>query len=121
MNGSKLLIIILACMSCTVSGFGEFKWIPSTRTEFTVYELQKFEEHQNLRLPLYLDHFKKYAEAYQVPWPLLAAVAYQESKWDHAARSYTGVRGLMQITEQTAEHIGITDRTDPIEKIRGGA
>jgi membrane-bound lytic murein transglycosylase F len=108
-------------MSCTVSGFGEFKWTPSSRTEFTVYELQKFEEHQNERLPLYLDHFKKYAEAYQVPWPLLAAVAYQESKWDHAARSYTGVRGLMQITEQTAEHIGLSDRTDPIENIRGGA
>jgi membrane-bound lytic murein transglycosylase F len=27
----------------------------------------------------------------------------------------------MQITEQTAEHLGITNRRDPVENIRGGA
>ncbi len=108
-------------MSCTVSGFGEFKWTPSVDTSFTAYELQKFEEHQANRLPTYIEYFKKYSVVYEVPWPLLAAVAYQESKWDHAARSYTGVRGLMQITEQTAEHIGMTDRRDPIQNIQGGA
>lgn len=121
MNGSKVLIIILACMSCTVSGFGEFAWTPGFPVSFTAYELQKFEEHQASRLPKYIDHFKEYSEVYEVPWPLLAAVAYQESKWDNNARSYTGVRGLMQITEQTAEHIGLTDRRDPVESIRGGA
>lgn len=121
MNGSKVLIIILACMSCTVSGFGEFKWNPSVDTGFSTYELQKFEEHQLSRLPTYIGHFKKYSQQYEVPWPLLAAVAYQESKWDSEARSYTGVRGLMQITEQTAEHIGLLNRRDPIESIRGGA
>lgn len=121
MNGSKVLIIILACISCTVSGFGEFKWSPKAETGFSTYELQKFEEHQASRLPKYIEHFKEFSEQYDVPWPLLAAVAYQESKWDSEARSYTGVRGLMQITEQTAEHIGITDRKDPIQNIRGGA
>jgi membrane-bound lytic murein transglycosylase F len=121
MNGSKALIIILACMCCTVSGFGELHWSPSVDTNFSAYELQKFEEHQINRLPIYINEFKKYSEIYQVPWTLLAAVAYQESKWDHAARSYTGVRGLMQITEQTAEHLGITNRRDPVENIRGGA
>jgi membrane-bound lytic murein transglycosylase F len=121
MSGTKVLIIILACMCCTVSGFGEIHWSPTLDSNFTAYELQKFEEHQTSRLPIYISYFKKYSELYQIPWPLLAAVAYQESKWDHAARSYTGVRGLMQITEQTAEHIGVTDRRDPIQNIKGGA
>jgi membrane-bound lytic murein transglycosylase F len=121
MNGSKALIIILACLCCTASGFGELNWTPNTDSNFSAYELQKFEEHQNSRLPIYINEFKKYSALYQIPWTLLAAVAYQESKWDQAARSYTGVRGLMQITEQTAEHLGIADRRDPIENIRGGA
>jgi membrane-bound lytic murein transglycosylase F len=48
-----------------------------------------------------------------IEWRLLAAVAYQESQWDPAATSETGVRGLMQLTEDTARHLGVVDRLDP--------
>lgn len=72
-------------------------------------------------LPQWRDLFEKYAKKNQIPWTLLAAVAYQESKWDNEARSYTGVRGIMQITTSTAEHLGIEDRSDPEQSIEGGA
>lgn len=72
-------------------------------------------------LPNYTNDFKKYGKKYEIPWTLLAAVAYQESKWKSEARSYTGVRGLMQITEKTAQFLGIKDRTDPEESIKGAA
>ena len=121
MKKSNLLLILIAFAVSSVSGFSERPFTPGEPMNLTEYEVQKFESHVQSRLPLYIDEFRKYANMYQIPWPLLAAVAYQESKWDHAAVSYTGVRGLMQITEQTAEHIGIEDRRDPIENIRGGA
>ena len=54
-------------------------------------------------------------------WRLLAAVAYQESQWDAHAVSFTGVRGLMMLTEQTADRLGVRDRLDPRESILGGA
>lgn len=54
-------------------------------------------------------------------WRLLAAVAYQESQWDAHAVSFTGVRGLMMLTEATADQLGVKDRLDPRESILGGA
>lgn len=52
---------------------------------------------------------------------ILAAVGYQESHWDEDAVSNTGVRGIMMLTQATAEEMGVEDRTDPRESIIGGA
>jgi len=56
-----------------------------------------------------------------VEWRLLAAVAYQESQWDPDATSETGVRGLMQLTEDTARAMGVADRLDPKAAAIGAA
>jgi len=56
-----------------------------------------------------------------LPWELLAAISYQESHWDPGATSRTGVRGMMMLTRATAGDLGIRDRTDPAESMRGGA
>ncbi|WP_176209935.1 transglycosylase SLT domain-containing protein, partial [Salmonella enterica] len=52
---------------------------------------------------------------------LLAAISYQESHWDPLATSPTGVRGLMMLTKNTAQSLGLTDRTDAEQSISGGA
>ena len=52
---------------------------------------------------------------------ILAAVGYQESHWDEDAVSSTGVRGIMMLTQATAEEMGVEERTDPRESIIGGA
>ncbi len=54
-------------------------------------------------------------------WQLLAAISYQESKWDPNAVSPTGVRGLMMLTNATAAAMGVRDRTNPEQSIKGGA
>ena len=54
-------------------------------------------------------------------WRLLAAIAYQESKWDAHAVSPTGVRGVMMLTEDTADRMGVKNRLDARESILGGA
>lgn len=54
-------------------------------------------------------------------WRLLAAIAYQESQWDPRAVSPTGVRGIMMLTAETADRMGVEDRLDPRQSIEGGA
>ncbi|WP_336819114.1 membrane-bound lytic murein transglycosylase MltF [Cedecea sp. MMO-103] len=63
--------------------------------------------------------FEKYSD--DIDWPLLAAISYQESHWDTHATSPTGVRGLMMLTKNTAQSLGITDRLDAEQSISGGS
>lgn len=71
-------------------------------------------------LPKYEALFKKYANA-EVDWRLLAAVSYQESHWDPLAKSPTGVRGMMMLTLNTADYVGVKNRLDAEQSIQGGA
>lgn len=89
--------------------------------KMSLLEYKHFKNDVKTKLPLWKKHFMKYSEKYQVPWLLIAAVAYQESRWDSEAESYTGVKGFMQLTSQTAEHLGIANREDPIQSIQGGS
>jgi membrane-bound lytic murein transglycosylase F len=73
------------------------------------------------RLPPLIPIFQDVANAYDMDWRLLAAVGYQESHWDPEASSYTGVRGIMMLTQRTARQLGLTDRLDPQQSIDGGA
>ncbi|WMC12452.1 membrane-bound lytic murein transglycosylase MltF [Oceanimonas pelagia] len=70
-------------------------------------------------LPRYRPLFERHAG--NLDWRLLAAVSYQESHWQPEAQSYTGVRGMMMLTEDTARQMGVHDRLDPEQSIRGGA
>jgi len=82
---------------------------------------RNFMEHLDSRLPRYLTWFQEAAQAHDLDWRLLAAMGYQESKWDPHAVSFTGVRGLMQLTEDTAARMRAGDRRDPRASIFGGA
>jgi membrane-bound lytic murein transglycosylase F len=63
--------------------------------------------------------FEKYAQS--IDWRLLAAISYQESHWNALATSPTGVRGMMMLTRNTAQSLGVEDRLDAEQSIRGGA
>ena len=71
-------------------------------------------------LPKYEKLFKQY-QTDEVTWRLLAAVSYQESHWDPLAKSPTGVRGMMMLTLDTANYLGIKNRLDASQSIKGGA
>jgi membrane-bound lytic murein transglycosylase F len=87
----------------------------------TGVDSKRFYQAIRSKLPRYADAFRREADRNGIDWRLLAAVAYQESLWDPAAQSPTGVQGLMQLTLDTAMQLGIADRTDPLSSIRGGA
>ena len=52
---------------------------------------------------------------------LLAALGYQESRWNPRAVSPRGAGGLMQLTATTARGLGVGDRFDARYSIDGGA
>lgn len=72
-------------------------------------------------LPKYRKLFQAAQMASGLDWRLIAAVAYQESQWDPLATSPTGVRGMMMLTEETADRLGVKNRLDPNEAIPAGA
>jgi membrane-bound lytic murein transglycosylase F len=72
-------------------------------------------------LPKLRRHFQSAERITSVDWRLIAAVAYHESHWDPNATSRTGVRGIMMLTEETADRLGVSNRLDPRESILGGA
>ncbi len=80
-----------------------------------------FRRHIESRLPRYQKMFEQAAEINELDWRLLAAIGYQESHWDPKAVSPTGVRGLMMLTQATAEQLGVENRLDPKSSIDGGA
>lgn len=73
------------------------------------------------RLPKYEELIKAVAREYGIDWQLLAAISYQESHWNPRAKSPTGVRGMMMLTLPTAKEMGIRNRLDAEQSLRGGA
>lgn len=93
----------------------------ASKKEFDYVGSRAFVRHFESRLPEYKAYFLAAGERTDVDWRLLAAMAYQESHWNAAAVSPTGVKGIMMLTTRTAGMLGIEDRTDPEQSIRGGA
>jgi membrane-bound lytic murein transglycosylase F len=56
-----------------------------------------------------------------IDWRLLAALAYQESQWNAAARSPNGALGIMMLMPDTARALGVGDPLDARQSIEAGA
>ena len=89
--------------------------------KFNYSDIQTFTRRIKTHLPKYEALFKKEAKNVGLDWRLLAAIGYQESLWDARAKSPTGVRGLMMLTQVTAKQMKVSNRLDPAQSIRGGA
>ena len=72
-------------------------------------------------LPKLRGDFQQAQDASGIDWRLIAAIGYQESHWDPLATSPTGVRGLMMLTEDTAQRMKVKDRLNAKDSIVGGA
>lgn len=87
---------------------------------FDHLDIKKFHERIQIHLPKYEKTIKKAAEVYGFDWRLIVALIYQESQFNPWARSFSGVRGLMQLTVPTAREMGIKNRLAPQQSIMGG-
>ncbi len=72
------------------------------------------------RLSPYDDVIKKYARRYRLDWRLMAAQAYQESRFEPEVKSWAGARGLFQIMPRTAMELGFRDVEHPEAGIHAG-
>ena len=88
---------------------------------FAYEESREFQEHVAERLPRYRAWFEQAAGTSGLDWRLLAAIGYQESKWDPRAQSDDGARGVMMLTADTAQSLGLKDRMDAEQNIYAGA
>ncbi len=67
------------------------------------------------------DSFRRYGEQYDLDWVLLAAQAFQESRFDNSVRSDRGARGIMQLMPDAASEVGVEDISTPDGSIHAGA
>ena len=88
--------------------------------EFDYVDLARYRRRIQDRLPKYQDHFKEAAQQYGIDWQLVAAQAYQESHWNPRAKSFTGVRGIMMLTLETAKTLGLKNRLEAKDSIFAG-
>ncbi len=84
-------------------------------------DLDNLFEAMRTRLPEYRDLFHEAQELTGLDWRFIAALSFQESRWDPLATSPTGVRGMMMLTSTTADRLGVKDRLDPRQSILAGA
>jgi membrane-bound lytic murein transglycosylase F len=88
---------------------------------FDYVDMRQFISRIKTRLPKYREDFVRESKVAGVDWSLLAAQAYQESHWNPHAKSPTGVRGMMMLTLNTAKSVGVKNRLDAKQSIKGGA
>ena len=81
------------------------------------------DEYNTLRggkLSPYDELIKAYSTKIDWDWRLLAAMVYQESRFNPDAKSWAGAQGLMQVMPNTAERFGVNNLKDPEESLKAG-
>lgn len=94
--------------------FGHIKRINTRGTAQFIEDMRRL-------LPHYRQDFQRAGAVTGIDWRILAALSYQESHWNPLATSPTGVRGMMMLTEETADRMRVGNRLDPRESIMAGA
>lgn len=88
---------------------------------FDYVDIHRFRRKIETTLPKYKDMFLKAAKKHDISPAILAAQSYQESHWNPRAKSPTGVRGMMMLTQPVAKSLGVKSRLDAESNIYAGA
>lgn len=89
--------------------------------DFEYLEARRFQQDIGTLLPRLRPWFEEAAQNTGLDWRLLAAVGYQESRWQPDAVSANGAQGIMMLTADTAAAVGVKSRVEPRQSIAGGA
>lgn len=68
----------------------------------------------------YDELIKTYSAPLGWDWRLVTSLVYQESRFDPKNSSWASAEGLMQLMPAAANELGVTDRNDPDQSLRGG-
>jgi membrane-bound lytic murein transglycosylase F len=72
------------------------------------------------RISRYDELMQRRAAQYGLDWRLMAAQAFQESRFDPMARSWVGAQGLFQVMPATGREMGFHHLSDPDEGVHAG-
>ena len=94
-----------------------YGYLPESVNPYSVADLMYILQR---RLPRYSSVIARASDRADINPLLFTAVIIQESRLDESTVSHTGVRGIMQLTQNTAEYLKV-DRMDPVAAIGAGA
>ncbi len=86
----------------------------------TINSQDKFSSLKGGKISAFDDIFKRAQEKHGTDWRLLAAVAYQESKFNPYIESFGGAYGMMQFMPNTGPYYGVFPDSPPEVQIMGG-
>ncbi|MBE0674397.1 MAG: transglycosylase SLT domain-containing protein [Bacteroidales bacterium] len=94
------------------------KYFKNPRTG-TIYS-SRYYANSTGRISPWDEMIKSYSDSISWDWRLLAALIYQESRFDPYVTSHAGAYGLMQVMPSTGNHFGIDITSTPENNIRAG-
>lgn len=86
----------------------------------TINSQDKFSSLKGGQISPFDQLFKQAQEKYGTDWRLLAAIAYQESKFNPYIESFGGAYGMMQFMPNTGPYYGVFPDSPPEVQIMGG-
>lgn len=107
-----LLIFELTFMECLTSRSGLTAAAAPTALEIQIASQGQISPYDPI--------MRQIAQEEGMDWRLIAAIAYQESRFDPNARSHRGAQGLMQVMKSVARDFGVPENqlTDPKTNIQ---
>jgi len=91
------------------------------RTKVKKRKLTELSRSASSRRSIYLSSIREAERKHALPFGLLDALIWQESRYNPMARSPAGAGGLTQLMPGTASDLGVKNRFDPSANIDGGA
>ena len=88
--------------------------------DFRIRKKDEYFSSTSGKISEYDDLIKKYSTNLGWDWRLVSSLIYQESQFDPRAQSWAGAKGLMQMMPATAKELGVQDRVNPEDNIKGG-
>ncbi|MEM7181659.1 MAG: transporter substrate-binding domain-containing protein [Spirochaetota bacterium] len=92
---------------------------PKEVKEYQV-EVAKKSQPKNWKISPFDGIIKNKAKSIGWDWRLIAAIIYQESRFNPRARSWAGALGLMQLMPSTGRRLGVRNFMDPYQNISAG-
>ncbi|MEQ8909446.1 MAG: transporter substrate-binding domain-containing protein [Vicingaceae bacterium] len=95
------------------------KYFKNTKAYRRRVQSDFFSKNSN-KISQYDDIIKENASKIGWDWRFLCSQVYQESRFDPKAKSWAGAGGLIQLMPATAKEVGVNNRLDPAQNVRGG-
>lgn len=118
MTFKKVLVVLFVMLTMDLALVGCYNRAYGTRTLSSELELNTTPTAEQIRLASqgtispYDQLMRQVALQHDMDWRLLAAIAYQESRFNPTVRSSRGAQGLMQVTSGVARQFAV-----PVEQL----